>query len=135
MITGLAKVTVRFAETDAMGVVYHANYLPWFECARLDLISNVGLSYEKLIDEGYHLPVVEAHVNYKYPARFNDSVEIRAAIKERPTVKMKVEYEARCGGKLLVSGHTVHVFVDTAGRPVKPPKEWAQKLSKNFGKC
>ena len=92
MVSGTANVKVRFAETDAMGVVYHANYLPWFECARLDLIESVGLSYERLIEEGFHLPVVEVHVEYKHPARFGDEVEIRACIKSKPSVKMKVEY-------------------------------------------
>lgn len=132
MITGNAIVRVRFAETDAMGVVYHGNYLPWLECARLDLIGGAGFDYEKLIQAGYHLPVVEVHLNYKYPAKFNEEVEIRAAIKTRPTVKMKVEYELRSKGKILATGYTVHVFVNMQGLPVKPPKEFLDKLAKNF---
>ena len=61
MISSKTQITVRFAETDAMGVVYHANYLPWCECARIDLIEKLGLSYVKLSDSGIHLPVIGFH--------------------------------------------------------------------------
>ena len=79
MITATTSIRVRFAETDAMGVVYHANYLPWCESARIALIASIGLSYRKMSDSGYHLPVVEAHLNYKHPAKFDDLVTVRAA--------------------------------------------------------
>ena len=62
MITAEAQLRVRFAETDAMGVVYHANYLPWCEVGGLNLIKSIGLSYKKMNDDGYHLPVVESHM-------------------------------------------------------------------------
>lgn len=134
MITAEAQLRVRFAETDAMGVVYHANYLPWCEVGRLKLIKSIGLSYKKMNDDGYHLPVVEAHLNYKYPAKFDDLVTIRAAIKERPTVKVKVEYEILANGKLLATGHTMHVFVNILGQPVRPPKDVLDTLLEAFDK-
>ncbi len=133
MITSTAKVRVRFAETDAMGVVYHANYLPWCEVARLELIGSIGLSYRKMNEDGFHLPVVEAHLNYKRPAKFDDIVEIKASIKTKPSVKIKVEYEMYANGVLLVSGYTMHVFVNREGLPVRPPKEVLATLLKAFG--
>ncbi len=133
MITSTAKVRVRFAETDAMGVVYHANYLPWCEVARLELIGSIGLSYRKMNEDGFHLPVVEAHLNYKRPAKFDDIVEIKASIKTKPSVKVKVEYEMYANGVLLVSGYTMHVFVNREGLPVRPPKEVLATLLKAFG--
>lgn len=134
MITGSAKIKVRFAETDAMGVVYHANYLPWLECARLDLLKNAGISYEEIMAQGFHLPVVEVGVNYKSSARFNDEVEIRATIKSRPLVKTRIDYEVFARGKLLATAHTTHVFVNAEGIPVKPLRDFVEKLSKDFAK-
>ena len=71
---------------------------------------------------------MEEHLQYKFPARYDDEVEIKAAIKVRPAVRIKIEYEMRANGKLLVTGYTVHAFVDSRGMPVKPPKEIAKKL-------
>ena len=128
MIKHRTSVDVRFAETDAMGVVYHANYLPWCECARLALIKSVGLDYCEITKAGYHLPVVEAHLNYKSPAKFGDKIEIEAAIVERPSVRIKIEYKISANSLLLATAHTVHVFINSAGAPVKPPPEYAKKL-------
>ncbi len=132
MIEASTQILVRFAETDAMGVVYHANYLPWCEAARLVLIKSIGLCYRQMNTEGLHLPVVEAHLKYKSPARFDDVVEITARISEMPTVKVKVDYEIRTQGKLLVTGHTIHVFVNEQGMPVRPPRYVIQKFSDAF---
>ena len=134
MITAVTEVRVRFAETDAMGVVYHANYFPWCECARLNLIETMGLTYKKMIEDGYHLPVVEAHLNYKFPARYDDKVSIKAYIKDRPSLRVKIEYEISANGKLLATGHTVHVFVNKDGAPVKPPKDVLAALLDSYDK-
>ena len=128
MITATTSIRVRFAETDAMGVVYHANYLPWCEVARLELIESIGLNYRNINEQGYHLPVLEEYLHYKFPAKYDDIVEIKATIKERPAVRVKMEYEMRANGRVLVAGYTVHAFVDSRGMPVKPPKEIAKKL-------
>ncbi len=134
MICASTTVNVRFAETDAMGVVYHANYLPWCECARLTLLDGLGANYTDLIKLGYHLPVIEAKIKYKFPAKFGDEVEIRAKILERPSVKIKIEYEIITNSKLLASASTTHVFINTAGMPVKPPREFLSILQKAFDK-
>ena len=88
MITATTSIRVRFAETDAMGVVYHANYLPWCEVARLELIESIGLNYRNINEQGYHLPVLEEYLHYKFPAKYDDIVEIKATIKERPCCRI-----------------------------------------------
>lgn len=132
MITSSTAVKVRFAETDAMGVVYHANYLPWCECARLALIESFGVSYADLTERGFHLPVVEAHVNYKFPARFGDEVQIRAKITEKPAVRIRIDYEISANSRLLATAHTIHVFVNSQGVPVKPPADFMKALAEAF---
>ena len=102
MIEASTKIKVRFAETDAMGIVYHANYLPWCECSRHALLESIGVNYNDLIALGYHLPVVEAHLNYKSPAKFGDEVEVKVKITERPSVKIKIEYELYVGLGVLI---------------------------------
>ena len=132
MLEHSTEVKVRFAETDAMGIVYHANYLAWCECARVALLENIGVKYENIIARGIHLPVVEATLRYKYPARFGDLVKITARIKEKPQVRIKIEYTITVGGKLAVEGHTLHVFINDKGVPVKPPKDFLETLGKYF---
>ena len=133
MISATLNIKVRFAETDAMGVVYHANYLTWCECSRHSLLAAAGLNYNEMVAQGYHLPVVEAHINYLYPAKFGDEVQIRVKIAERPSVKIKVEYELYANSRLLATGYTVHVFVNLQGAPVKPPREILAQLRGHFG--
>lgn len=134
MISTSTKIKVRFAETDAMGIVYHANYLAWCECSRHALLESIGVNYNDLIEMGYHLPVVEAHLNYKSPAKFGDEVEIRVKITERPSVKIKIEYEIYREKTLLVTGHTIHVFINLQGQPVKPPRDFLNSLRIAFDK-
>lgn len=128
MISASIKEEVRFVETDAMGIVYHANYLPWCECARLRLIESFGVKYTDIVSQGFHLPVISVRVDYKYPARFGDTVEIRAAITQPPTVKIKIDYQITANGRLLAEASTEHVFVDMNGRPVKPPSDFMAAL-------
>lgn len=132
MIKAKTSQKVRFAKTDAMGVVYHANYLPWCECARIALIESVGLDYAEMSARGFHLPVVEVGVKYRRPAKFGDMVEIESAIVERPGVKIKIEYRITANSVLLAEAQTVHVFVNADGLPIKPPREYADVLLKAF---
>jgi acyl-CoA thioester hydrolase len=126
MIRSKASVTVRYAETDMMGVVYHANYLPWFEVGRTTLLKEIGVPYRKLEEEGYRIPVLEVSAKFLRPAVYDDTLEILTTIRERPLLRIRVEYEVRRGGELLATGASVHAFVDREGRPVRPP-QWAQE--------
>ncbi len=134
MVESTSHIRVRFSETDAMGVVYHSNYLNWFEVARVDLMDSIGMPYKNFAENKIHLPVVEAHLEYKRPAKFDDKLEITARIEEAPTVKIKVQYEVLRGGVLLCRGYTTHVFIGEKGTPVKPPKEFLERLRGLIGK-
>jgi len=121
MISATVPIRVRYAETDGMGVAYHANYLAWFEVARTQLLEDLGVSYRRLEEDGYLLPVVEASLKYFAPSRYDDRLEVLARVAEPPRARIRIEYEVRRDGKLLVSGFTVHGFMNRDGMPLKPP--------------
>lgn len=121
MIESRTQVTVRYAETDMMGVVYHGNYLPWFEVGRTTLLKELGLPYRRLEEEGFRLPVLEVAARYLRPAVYDDTITIVTRLHERPLLRIRLEYEVRRGEELLATGHTVHAFIDREGRPVRPP--------------
>ena len=114
---------MRYAETDTMGVVYYANYLVWFEVARTDLLRHSGWSYREMEVEGFSLPVIEAHCEYKQPARYDDEVEVRSGGDLISPIRVRFTYEiVRPADKaLLATGHTVHASLDRAGRPRRLP--------------
>jgi acyl-CoA thioester hydrolase len=120
----LSRVRVRYAETDQMGVVYHANYFVWFEVARTDLLRGAGWTYKEMEAEGLSLPVIEAHCDYKQPARYDDELEIRATGELVSPVRVAFSYEiVRAGdGQSLATGRTVHATIDRAGRPSRLPE-------------
>lgn len=133
MIRSRAQVTVRYAETDMMGVVYHGNYLPWFEIGRTTLLKDLGLSYRKLEEEGYRLPVLEVSAQYLRPAVYDDTLTIVTTLREKPLLRIRLEYEVLRGDELLATGQTVHAFIDREGRPVRPPAQAVAVFGKAFG--
>jgi acyl-CoA thioester hydrolase len=125
-------VRVRYAETDQMGVVYHANYLVWFEVGRVELMRSAGLDYKRLeTDEGCWIVVVEAAARYKAPARYDDEliVETRVAEVRGPVIRFGYRIVRAEDGLLLCEGETVHVAVgrDMKRRPI--PKSYAERLA------
>lgn len=122
MITSRSQVTVRYAETDMMGVVYHGNYLPWFEVGRTTLLKELGLPYRALEDAGFMLPVLEVGAKYQRPARYDDLITITTFLREKPLLRIRLDYEVHRGEELLATGFTVHAFIDRTGRPVRPPE-------------
>jgi acyl-CoA thioester hydrolase len=121
MIQSTVQATVRYAETDMMGVVYHGNYLPWFEIGRTTLLRDLGLPYRKLEEEGFRLPVLEVGAKYFRPAVYDDTVTIFTTLRDKPLLRIRLEYEVRRGDELLATGFTVHAFIDRSGKPVRPP--------------
>ncbi len=119
----LTRVRVRYAETDRMGVVYYANYFVWFEVARTEWLRGTGWSYREMESEGTSLPVIEAHCDYRRPARYDDELEIRTRAAVLSPVRIRFDYElARVGDpQALAVGHTVHAAMDAAGRPCRLP--------------
>ncbi len=132
MITSRTQVTVRYAETDMMGIVYHGSYLPWFEIGRTNLLKEQGIPYRSLEAEGFRLPVLEACLKYRRPAVYDDTVTVVTTLRERPTLRIRLDYEIYRGDELLVTGHTLHAFTDRTGKPVRPPANFMQRMKELF---
>ena len=117
------RLRVRYADTDRMGVVYYANYLVWFEVARTEWLRDTGVSYRQLEEEGVSLPVIEAHCEYRQPARYDDEVEIRTRATLLTPVRIRFDYEVWMSGRPAAAavGHTVHAALDATGRPCRLP--------------
>ena len=122
----VARVRVIYGDTDQMGMVYYANYLRYFEIARNEYLRVVGQTYRAFEEShGLMLPVVEAHVSYHKPARYDDELVISAATFARGAASVRFEYEIRraADDEKLVSGHTVHACITRDGRVVRLPPE------------
>ena len=81
MLSGEIQIRVRYAETDRMGLLHHANYLVYFEQARTELLRSRGVAYKDLEDQGYFLVIVRAEVRYRSPAHYDDLLTVRATVK------------------------------------------------------
>ena len=116
---------VRYGETDQMGVVYHANYLSFFEVARTELIRLRGVSYSALEEGGLRLMVTEAAMQYHSPGRYDDVLAITTRLAESGPARVRFDYEVRREGEeeVLVSGHTVLASIGEDGRPCRLPAE------------
>jgi len=112
-------VRVRYAETDQMGVVYHANYLVWFELGRSALLDSVGLDYVNLEKEGFVSPVINVDANFKSPVRYGDRVTIKTCLKDYDGLRTTYAYEIQVGDRVCATGTSVHVCVRVKdARPV-----------------
>lgn len=118
-----ADVRVRYAETDTMGVVYYANYFVWFEVGRCELMRVLGWPYRDMETAGYFLPVIEAHCEYRQPARYDDRLEVRTRGAWLSPVRVTFEYEVvrPSDGVLSATGRTVHASLGRDGRPRRLP--------------
>jgi len=132
MIESRTQITVRYAETDMMGIVYHGNYLPWFEVGRTTLLKECGIVYRDLETQGYRLPVIELGTKFFRPALYDDTVTVITRLKERPMLRIRLDYEVRRGDELLVTGFTIHTFINKAGEPVRPPAAYTEKMRELF---
>jgi acyl-CoA thioester hydrolase len=132
MIQSRVEITVRYAETDMMGIVYHGNYLPWFEIGRTTLLKENGLSYRDLEAAGYRLPVLEVAVKYLKPALYDDVVTVITTLTDKPLLRIQLSYEVRRGEELLATGQTSHAFIDRTGRPVRPPVNFTERMNELF---
>ncbi|CQR54751.1 acyl-CoA thioesterase [Paenibacillus riograndensis] len=136
---------VRYQETDQMGVVYHANYLSWFESGRTEMFRELGFAYRSLENMGVLLPVTTADLQFKSPARYDDLVAVYARLTTFSALRVVYEYEIRrlagtetgdpeafglaggsapadveqLPGELLVTGSTSHVWLNTDWKPVR----------------
>ena len=115
-----AKVRVRYAETDQMGVAYHANFFVWFEVGRVELLRQAGFDYKQMeVADGCHIAVVEACCRYRSPAHYDDELSIEVRLTAVRSSVLKFAYRVFCGPdadngapRLLAEGETSHVVVD-----------------------
>lgn len=132
MIESTTTLTVRYAETDMMGIVYHGNYLPWFEVGRTTLLKECGLPYREMEAQGYFLPVIELGTKFHKPALYDDTLTVITRLKEHPRLRIRLEYEVWRNTELLVTGFTVHAFINKAGEPQRPPPGFAETMRARF---
>lgn len=124
------QLRVRYSETDRMGVVYHGNYVPYFEIGRVEWLRSKGISYKWMEDNGVALPIVSMTVNFKKPARYDELLTVRTIFKSQESVKIEFDFEIYGkSGDLLTTAYFMLVFVDTkSGRPIVPPDYVASLL-------
>jgi acyl-CoA thioester hydrolase len=117
---------VRYGETDQMGVVHHSNYLRYFEVARLEWLSALGVSYASMEKEGLIMPVIDIKATYKTPALFDDSLTIYVFLSELPRVKIIFYYEIKNQkDEIVCTGETTLAFLNAKTRkPVRCPEEF-----------
>lgn len=122
---------VRYAETDAMGIVHHANYLVYFEEGRSQLMRDVGSNYAEIEAAGYQMPVTEVGVRYVGSAHYGEKMKILTHIKETRSRRLTFNYDVfnAHSGEKLVEGFTKHVWTDTKGKVIRMPEQWAKLLS------
>jgi len=119
-------LTVRFCETDLMGIVHHANYLAYFEAGRVDWLHRRGVSYEKWVEQGIHLPVVEAKLRYRKAARFDDTLVVETTCAGVTRVTVRFEYRILRGDELLCEGETLLACVGQNLAPKRMPPDIAE---------
>ena len=123
------KIRVRYAETDQMGVVYHANHFVWFEVGRVEFFRQLGFSYKDMEQQdGCHIAVVDARCRYKAPARYDDEVVVRTQLKNARESMVHFGYELvrAADGLLLAEGETMHVVIDREMKKTPIPEKYMQ---------
>ncbi|MBM4070771.1 MAG: acyl-CoA thioesterase [Planctomycetes bacterium] len=115
-LTGEISIRVRYAETDRMGLLHHANYLVYFEQGRTELLRSQGLAYRDLEDQGFLLVLTRVQVRYRSPARYDDLLTLRTTVARTTLVKIEHRYEVLRDGHLLAEGETTLGCVDREGK-------------------
>ena len=127
-------IRVRYAETDAMGVVRHSKYFVWLELARVEWLRSLGFDYKSMEKEGFFLPVVQVDLSYKLPTFFDDELKIRLyPSSDFQNVRFRIDYEILRGTDMTARGFTVHAFIDGNRKLIKPPTFFVHKMQKVYG--
>ncbi len=116
-----------------MGVVNNARYLEYFEAGRNDLLRSLGVPYTELEKMNVGLPVIEASLKFLLPAMYDDVLSVRSIITDMPTVRFRINYEVSKDSSVIVTGHTVHAFINLSTlKPARPPVTFHEILKKHF---
>ena len=133
-ISGETRLRVRYAETDKMGVVYHSNFVIWFEVGRVELLRQLGFEYGRMEkDDNCHIPVVDLRVRYKAPALYDDEIVVRTRLANVRRSLLHFVYEiARAGDDtLLATGETTHIIVNDKFEQCKLPEKYLKAFKPN----
>lgn len=118
---------VRFAETDAQGIVHHAAYLVWFEVARIEYLARFDGGYPGLRKQGIEALTIDVQVRYRRPARFDDRVRVHARCRAAGPARFRFEYAVECDAEVIADGSTGHACVDAGShRPIRLP-QWLRE--------
>ena len=131
------RVRVRYAETDQMGIVYHANHFIWFEIGRVELLRQLGFSYRQMESEdGCFIAVVDARCRYRAPARYDDEILVRTHLKNVKESLIHFGYElVRAGDKVvLAEGETMHMVTDAEMKMTELPQKYLSVFRSAAGK-
>jgi acyl-CoA thioester hydrolase len=131
------RLRVRYAETDQMGVVYHSNYIIWFEVGRVEMLREMGFTYREMErDDGTNLAVVEARCRFKAPAMYDDLVVVRTRLVNVRESLLHFTYEVLrdTDGALLAEGETVHIVVDSGFKRMALPEKYRSSFLQAAGK-
>ena len=122
LVTGEIQIRVRYAETDRMGLLHHANYLVYFEQARTELLRGRAASYKELEDQGYFLVVAKVEVKFKSPAHYDDLLTVRTTVVRTSPVRLEHKYEVMRDGTLIAEGLTTLACVGRDGKLREMPQ-------------
>jgi acyl-CoA thioester hydrolase len=131
-IIGEARLRVRYAETDKMGVVYHSNFIIWFEVGRVELLRQLGFNYRDMeIEDDCHIAVVDVRCRYKQPARYDDEIVVRTSLKNMRESLLHFGYEiARADDcALLAEGESTHIVVNSKFEKVGLPEKYREAFA------
>lgn len=116
-----------------MGVVNNVRYFEYFEAGRNDFLRKLGYPYTELEKENIGLPVIEAYAKFISYAKYDDEISINTSLNQIPTVRFKIDYLIECYGKLIVTGFTVHSFINFSKmKPTRPPERFIQLIKSKF---
>lgn len=136
-LTSETTIRVRYAETDKMGVVYHSNFIIWFEIGRVEMLRELGFRYRDMErEDDCHIAVADVRVRFKTPARYDDEITIRTRLKNVRDSLLQFGYEiVRVeDGTLLAEGETTHIVVDSKFEKSAMPEKYLKAFSKATGK-
>ncbi len=118
----ISRVRVRYAETDQMGVVYHSNFLVYFEIGRTDYFRQFGFTYRELENDGVFMPVTESYCRYDRSAYYDDELDIVTTLEMMSRLKLRFNYDVlRNSNEKIAEGYTMHVPMNSSGKPCKIP--------------
>ncbi len=131
MIYHDTQIRILYKHTDQMGIVHHSNYINFFEAARTELMREIGLTYAEVERRGIMMPILDVHIKYRQPARYDEVITVRASVSHMPMARIDFDYEVLGeDGRMIATGTTTLGFIDsTTRRPQRAPQWLAEVLS------